>query len=70
MIHADPMRVVDKQMDDVPRDGQTIGEIVMRGNRVMTGYFDDEETTSGVPGRLDALRRPGSDALRRLCGTA
>jgi fatty-acyl-CoA synthase len=48
MIHADPLRVVDKQMADVPRDGQTIGEIVMRGNGVMTGYFDDQETTTAA----------------------
>jgi fatty-acyl-CoA synthase len=48
MIHADPLRVVDKQMNDVPRDGQTIGEIVIRGNGVMTGYFDDAETTTAA----------------------
>jgi acyl-CoA synthetase (AMP-forming)/AMP-acid ligase II len=48
MIHADRLRVVDKQMNDVPRDGTTIGEIVMRGNGVMTGYFDDEETTTAA----------------------
>ncbi len=46
MIHADPVRVVDHQMNDVPRDGQTMGEIVMRGNGVMAGYFGDEDTTA------------------------
>jgi fatty-acyl-CoA synthase len=45
MIQADPVRVVDKQMNDVPRDGLTMGEIVMRGNNVMTGYFTDERAT-------------------------
>jgi fatty-acyl-CoA synthase len=45
MIQADPVRVVDKQLSDVPRDGRTIGEIVMRGNNVMSGYFEDEKAT-------------------------
>jgi fatty-acyl-CoA synthase len=46
MLIADPIRVVDEQMRDVPRDGQTIGEVVMRGNNVMTGYFNDPEATN------------------------
>ena len=25
----------------MPRDGETMGEVVMRGNNVMKGYFDD-----------------------------
>ncbi|WP_328327651.1 long-chain-fatty-acid--CoA ligase [Kribbella sp. NBC_00382] len=45
MIQADPIRVVDENMVDVPRDGRTMGEIVMRGNNVMAGYFDDTEAT-------------------------
>jgi fatty-acyl-CoA synthase len=32
-------------MKPVPRDGQTIGEIVMRGNVVMLGYYKDEGAT-------------------------
>jgi fatty-acyl-CoA synthase len=46
MITADAVRVVDEGMNDVPADGETIGEIVMRGNNVMKGYFDDEEATA------------------------
>ena len=46
MIQADSVRVVDEAMNDVPRDGRTMGEIVMRGNNVMLGYFDDEDATA------------------------
>jgi fatty-acyl-CoA synthase len=42
---ADLVRVVDDAMNDVPRDGETIGEVVMRGNNVMAGYFDDAPAT-------------------------
>ncbi len=43
---ADLVRVVDEDMRDVPRDGATMGEVVMRGNNVMAGYFDAPETTA------------------------
>jgi fatty-acyl-CoA synthase len=42
---ADLVRVVDDDLRDVPRDGATMGEVVMRGNNVMAGYFADEEAT-------------------------
>jgi fatty-acyl-CoA synthase len=42
---ADLVRVVDDGMNDVPRDGETMGEVVMRGNNVMAGYFDDPAAT-------------------------
>jgi fatty-acyl-CoA synthase len=45
MIVTDGVRVVDELMRDVPRDGLTMGEVVMRGNNVMSGYFDDPEAT-------------------------
>lgn len=44
-IGVEPIRVVDEQMRDVPRDGETLGEVVMRGNNVMKGYFDDPAAT-------------------------
>ncbi len=40
------LRVVNPEMKDVPRDGETLGEVVMRGNIVMSGYFDDPEATA------------------------
>lgn len=33
-------------MQPVPRDGKTIGEIVMRGNNVMMGYYNDPKATA------------------------
>ncbi len=42
---ADLVRVVDEDMNDVSRDGETVGEVVMRGNSVMTGYHGKDEKT-------------------------
>ena len=33
-------------MNDVPADANTLGEVVMRGNNVMAGYFQDPEATA------------------------
>jgi fatty-acyl-CoA synthase len=45
---AGESRVVDAQMRDVPADGETLGEVVMRGNVVMKGYFDNSEATEAA----------------------
>jgi fatty-acyl-CoA synthase len=37
--------VVDADMNDVPQDGQTMGEVIMRGNNVMSGYYQDQAAT-------------------------
>jgi fatty-acyl-CoA synthase len=44
--HAFHLRVVDGDMNDVPDDAATMGEVVMRGNNCMKGYFNDEEATA------------------------
>ncbi len=42
------IRVVDSAMRDVPRDMETIGEVVIRGDNVMEGYFHEPEATRAV----------------------
>ncbi len=44
-IVAEEMRVVDEQMHDIPADSQTLGEVIMRGNNVMLGYYNQPEAT-------------------------
>jgi len=50
MIGACELRVVDGDGKDVPADGQTLGEIVARGNVIMQGYYNDPEATKKVMG--------------------
>jgi fatty-acyl-CoA synthase len=42
---ADLVRVVDEEMGDIPQDAAVMGEVIMRGNNVMSGYFADPEAT-------------------------
>ncbi len=45
LIHVEQLRVVDNDMNDVLADGITMGEVVMRGNGVMLGYFNSPDAT-------------------------
>jgi fatty-acyl-CoA synthase len=49
-VVAVPLRVLDAEGEDVPADGQSIGEVAIRGNTVMFGYYrDPEATTAAAP---------------------
>ena len=46
LITSGELRVIDARGEPVPRDGVTVGEIVVRGNVVMAGYYRDPEATA------------------------
>jgi fatty-acyl-CoA synthase len=64
---TDPIRVVDPDDQDVPSDATTRGEIVVRGNDVMLGYYRDPEATAAVT-TLDGWLRTGDLAVRHPDG--
>jgi len=48
-LALEALDVVDPQtMEPVPRDGETIGEVVFRGNVVMKGYFKNESASQAA----------------------
>jgi fatty-acyl-CoA synthase len=42
------IRVVDFQMNEVPRDMLSIGEVVIRGDLIMDGYYKEPKATADV----------------------
>ncbi len=50
LLTSGELRVADQAGRDVPDDGQSLGEIVVRGNVVMQGYYRDPEATERAMG--------------------
>lgn len=46
LMTSGDLRVLDVDGREVPHDGSTLGEIVVRGNVVMKGYYNDPEAIS------------------------
>jgi fatty-acyl-CoA synthase len=70
-VISQKIRVVDETGADVPADAETMGEIAIRGNNVMLGYYkDDEGTRKAAPdgwfrtGDLGVMFPDGYVALR------
>jgi len=50
LLTSGELRVVDEKGTEVPADGMTLGEITVRGNVVMAGYYNDPEATEKAMG--------------------
>ena len=45
LVTSGDLRVLDDNLNEVAHDGQTLGEICVRGNVVMEGYYNDPKAT-------------------------
>jgi len=48
LVSSGELRVVDEDGNEVAADGETLGEITVRGNVVMKGYYNDQEATDAA----------------------
>ncbi len=48
LVSSGELRVVDESGREVPHDGETLGEITVRGNVVMAGYYNDPDATNAA----------------------
>jgi len=46
LVASGELRVLDPEGQEVPHDGLTLGELTVRGNVVMKGYYNDPESTA------------------------
>lgn len=70
-IIAEPVRVLDAVGADVAADGTTMGELVVRGNDLFSGYYNDEIATTAASvegyfrtGDVGVVHRDGYVELR------
>ena len=65
-VTANRVRVLDDDGHDVPADGLAVGEIMLKGNTLMAGYYRDAEATDAA--FRDGLFHTGDLAVRHPSG--